>query len=187
MNEFSIDPNANTMSHGSVQWPLPESLIRLLIAGSSDVTPTPVIPTPPSPPPTSDPSLATRTPTLRAPLPGTIGDSEAFFDHPEGELPWNGPDDRVLTRGRDHCEAPPDILEEYGIPALVVVDGNAGFWFTRIVSRQDRWGWTGYYHGKWQIWQDSNVQVVYLNARVVFLVYDGEERIAFEYEAYACV
>ena len=172
-----IDLKANVMGIGGanpIQWPLPEGFVDIVLASASDVAPTPE-PSPtriPVTPPTPEPTV---TPVPR---------SDNFFDHPEGVLQWDGPDERVSSRDEGHCGPPREIREEYGIPALVVMEDrgvyNGAHWFSGIISREDGWRWTGYYHEDWQIWMGSRTIVLYLiNSR--------HPETAFEYQNFGCI
>jgi hypothetical protein len=151
-----------------VQWPLPEGFVELLFTSVSDLTPTPS-PVPPRPTLLPSPTL---TPTIVPPR-------SVFFDHPEGELRWDGPDDRIYTLGRGHCEPPREIREDFGIPALIRLDDEVWFWFWRVLPREEGWGWTGYSHGDWQLWQGDDGWKVYL-------VHAQEPGAAFEYRFFLC-
>lgn len=143
-----------------VQWPIPPEFGELLFRYFSDVTPTP-------PPP-----LPTWTPTPTIVPPGTV-----FFDHPEGELRWDGPDDRLYSLPEGHCGGPD---ADFGTPALIVLEDDIGFWRYQAVRRQADWHWTGYYHDDWQIWQEDD-------ALTIYLVHRDERRIAFEYRSFGCI
>lgn len=155
-------------TEAGVQWPLPDGLVDLLLASAEDVTPTrePPLPAPtlvPTPPPTA----------VLAP-PGAV-----FFDHPEEDvLRWDGPDDRVSSRAYGHCENP-RLREEFGVPGVISVNDEGGFWLSDAVRPQDSWRWTGYHHSNWQLWQGDDPFAVYL-------VHDDEERIAFKYRSFGC-
>ena len=98
------------------------------------------------------------------------------FDHPEGELRWDGPVEQVYTEPSGHCG---QRDADFGVPALLVVEDEQAFWGARPVVREDGWRWTGYYHGDWQIWQGDE-------PRAAYLVHADEERVAFEYGAIFC-
>ncbi len=49
----------------------------------------------------------------------------------------------------------------------------------RVVPLDDGWGWTGYHHDGWQIWQGDE-------PRRVYLIHPDQQTIAFEYESFAC-
>ena len=173
-----IDRNTNVMGilgDNPVQWPLPEGFVELILASASDVEPTPE-PSPTRVPVTPPTPRPTETPVPR---------SDNFFDHPEGQLRWDGPDDRVFSLDEGHCGPPREIREEYGIPALVVIEGDGEFgdahWFVRVTSRElASTNLSDYYHGDWQIWQDDGGDALYLiNSR--------HPETAFEYENYGCI
>ena len=169
--EMLIDLNANAIGTAiaeSVQWPLPEGFVDLILASASDVTPTP------QPQPTRQPPRPP--PPTRTPLPT----SSIFFDHPEDRLRWDGPDGNVYSLARGHCEAPTEIREAFGVPALIIIDDEIGFWFTRITSNVAGWNWTGYHHGEWQIWQGAD-------PRSIYLLHSDDGQIAFEYRNFGCI
>lgn len=167
--DFIVDPTAGLMGfpNFNVQWSMPEGFADLAFGVVSPITPTPAPPTPTPTPAT----YATQAPTV---LPST----EVFFDHPEGELQWDGPDDRVRSRKEAHC-GDYDLIEEFGTPALISVGSEAGYWLTAVVPRGSDWLWTGYYHGDWQIWQGAD-------AFTVYLVDTAEQTAAFEYRSILC-
>lgn len=158
---FWVDLAAGAMGESTVQvqWPIPSEFGELLFRYLSDV-----IPTPPLPPPTA-------TPTATIVPPGTV-----FFVHPEGELRWDGPDDRVYSLPDGHCGG---LDPDFGTPALIVLEDDIGFWRYQPVRREAGWHWTGYYYGDWQLWQGDD-------ALVIYLVHSDEERVAFEYQSYPC-
>lgn len=163
--EFQVDGDSYVMGNPLVelQWPVPPAFVDLLLASLTDwITPTPR----PSPTPT----------------PTVVPARTVFFDYPKGKLRWYGPDDRVSTKGEDHCGAPPDLKRDFGIPAVIEVKGDRGlrgFWAIQIVRREDDWRWTGYYRDDWQLWQGEN-------GRTLYLAHAEEPRIAFEYRAIGC-
>ena len=165
---------------------LPLLVLAALVAacgGSPSPTPTPSVTSTPS-------ATATATPAGFLPIestqfifptarPTALAVTEIFFDHPDGELRWDGPDDRVSSQDVFHCGADPDLKRDYGIPDLIVVDGLRSFFSPRSVSRGTDWAWTGYYTGDWQLWQEQDASVLYL-------VHAQEPRAAFEYLAALC-
>ncbi|MEX0785941.1 MAG: hypothetical protein WD939_04835 [Dehalococcoidia bacterium] len=169
--ELILNEETRAIGSGAWQVGLPAGFVSTLLDSLVDEQPTPVLePRTPVPQPTPEP---TNTPFVRLP-------DAPFFDHPEDELRWDGPADRVHSRGRAHCEAPTDVREAYGVPALVAVDEDVGFWFWRTVKRESDWRWTGYRYGEWQIRQGDD-------PRAIYLVYAGEDRIAFEYREFGCI
>lgn len=165
--ELFVDASAGILQLEGVQWAMPEGFVDLLLESVSSVTPTPG--------PTS-----TVEPPIHEPTATTIPPSDIFFDHPEGELLWEGPDERVMSVGRGHCEAPDEIRDAFGVPAYVTVEDLGAFWFLRVVPREHDWRWTGYYHDDWQIWQGDS-------GRDIYIVHARERRISFQYEAYGCI
>ncbi len=152
----------------NVQWRVSEGFPDLVFASLSDMTPTP------------SPLPATATPYPSAtPTPTFLPDVTVFFEHPEDRLQWDGPDAAVYSLGRGHCEAPQEVRDAYGSPAVIVVGDASGFQFTAVVRREEGWRWTGYEHGDWQIWQGTD-------PRVAYLAHSREPRIAFEYRAFLC-
>jgi len=103
--------------------------------------------------------------------------TDVFFHHPKEDLLWGGPDDGVHSLPTGHCGV--DEFE-VGIPALIVVGDDIGFWGARAVVRQDGWRWTGYYHGNWQIWQGDDPLAAYV-------VSTEEPALAFEYVSFGCI
>ena len=172
--DFIVDQDAAMIAAGavvgtSVLFPMPEGFLELLRASASDITPTPTQVSTPEPTHTPRP---TRTPTIS---PGNV----VFFGHPEGELLWDGPDARVTSRDEGHCGPEREVTETHGIPAIISVADETGFWFRRFVPLDDGWGWTGYHHDGWQIWQGDE-------PRRVYLVQPGRQSAAFEYESFFC-
>ncbi len=131
--------------------------------------------------PTSTPDLSAK-PALQTDIPtGTPILSSAFFlDHPEGELVWDGPDDRTSSITRAHCEPPTEIRMQYGIPARIEIDGERGFWYAARTTPQTTWSSTGYHHDDWQIWRGPSQESIYL-------INPGEPGLAFEYRDYGCI
>lgn len=169
-----VDVDAQAMGFRAVegqevQWPVPEGLVETILNSLSDVTPTPTVAntrvpyTPPSPPPTE------------TPLPR----SETYFDHPERELTWDGPDDQVTSFPRGHCGPPREVQEIYGVPALLRF-GENGHWYRDMIDPGPTWERTGYRHNGWEIWQGENPKTIYL-------LHDDLDDIAFEYENFGCI
>ena len=109
----------------------------------------------------------------------TTAPAGVFFESPEGELGWDGPDERFSSDKTGHCGPPRDVQVAYGIPALINVQGARGYWYGRLVPRESDWHWTGYYHDDWQLWQHDESTIVYV-------VHTDEPRIAFEYRRFIC-
>ena len=167
--DFAVDRERGLMGHKFVglQWSVPPQFFDALISSLSDVTPTPS--------PTNTP-LPTRTPTITV-------EPSTFFDHPEGELLWDGPDDRVSTfrpaKPDGHCyfDDPP-----FGLPrSLKYGDAESRLGLTGPwpVPSEDSWRWTGYYHGEWQIWQGDDPLAAYI-------VNTLDPGFAFEYRRISC-
>ncbi|MCI0889364.1 MAG: hypothetical protein J4O04_01020 [Chloroflexi bacterium] len=166
--DFAIDRGRGLMGHVFIrlQWSVPPEFFDALISSFSNVTPTPS--------PTNTP-LPTPTPTI------TVQPS-TFFDHPEGELLWDGADDRVSTSRPEpdgHCyfDHPP-----FGLPRLIKYgDGVSRLLLSgpRPVPSEDSWRWTGYYRGKWQIWQGDEPLTAYI-------VNTLDPGYAFEYRRMSC-
>lgn len=125
-------------------------------------------PTTPRPPITA---IAT-TPTILPPGALSFGGSG-------DKLVWDGPDDRVYSNAQAHCGSE-QLTKDFGMPAYIGVDRELGFWSIGSVQRMKDWRWTGYSHDGWQIWQGDD-------ATIVYIVREGEPRIAFEYRAYGCI
>ena len=154
---------------GRVQFDVPENFVVELLASLSTSAATP-LPTHTPRPYTPQPS-----PTLLL-----VSDNAPFFDHPEEELVWNGPDDRVYSRTRQHCAAPDVLREEFGIPDLILVEDDNGYWAVAAVPPPQGLRWTGYHHEGWEIWQAENPKTIYL-------LHDDLDNIAFEYENFGCI
>ena len=171
--DLIVDETAATIAAGAVgsrvAFPMPDGFLELARASALDITPTLTPTDTPTPTPTLRP---TSTPTI---TPANV----VFFDHPEGELRWDGPDDRVTSRDRAHCGPDREVTETHGIPALISVADEYGFWFGRFVPLDDGWEWTGYHHDGWQIWQGDE-------PRLVYLVHPEQRGLAFEYESFGC-
>ncbi len=176
-----IDPEAGVIGlrgeHTALQWDMPKGFLDLFTEGFSNATATPRPTRPPPPPTISASEFPTRTPR---PTGTPVPQSDIFFEHPVGELFWDGPDDRVRSIGRAHCEPPREVREAYGVPDLVVTEPRGSFWFGEVTEREEGWRWTGYYHGNWQIWQADDPLVLYL-------IHDDEEEIAFLYKVRPCI
>ena len=99
-----------------------------------------------------------------------------FFSHPEGELRWDGPDGRVRSRLNGHCRI---AGSEFGVPALILVEDGFVFWGALLIPREEGWGWTGYSHDEWYLWQGDD-------ALKVYLVHAREPGVAFEYQFFLC-
>lgn len=152
-----------------VQWPVPDGLVETILDSLSDVTPTPTetnTPAPYTPPPPA--------PTI-TPWPK----SEIYFDHPEAELVWDGPDDQVTSLPNGHCGPPREVQETYGVPAFFWF-GEDGHWYNGMIDPVPTWERTGYHHDGWEIWQGENPKTIYL-------LHDGLDDIAFEYENFGCI
>ncbi len=169
--QFLVDVDADRIGladGGKVQAPIPVAFVRTVLDFLSDVTATP------SPRPTRDPYTPGPTST-----PVIVPDGAPFFGHPEEELVWDGPDDRVRSRDRAHCEHP-DLHEAYGIPGLIAVNEEGGYWPIGAGPLADGLRWTGYHHDGWEIWQGEDPKTVYL-------LHDDLDDIAFEYENFGCI
>ena len=107
---------------------------------------------------------------------------EIDFDHPDGEVTWEGPDERVRSIGEYHCGALPDLKEAFDLPDVITVRYGevAGSFFSPSVVRFDaKWLWTGYNHDDWQLWRDDDPSVLYV-------VHTSRPDVAFEYHALGC-
>ena len=150
--------------------------------GEPSATPTPEPTETPAATATPEPAgfLPRPTPELRPTVPPvpTIPTvtpmTEVSFHQPRDEdLLWGGPDDGVHSRAEGHC-GNHELVAEFGVPGLIIVEGNSLFYLAWAVERQETWRWTGHFYGDWQIWQDDDPATAYL-------VQTGEERIAFRY------
>ena len=130
-------------------------------AGTPDLFTTPVLPT----------AILTKTP---------VPQIASHFDHPEGELIWDGSDDRVSSIARAHCEPSSEVRQRYGIPARIEIAGERGFWYATQTAPQTTWSSTGYHHDGWQIWRSPSQESIYL-------INPGEPGLAFEYRDYGCI
>ena len=167
---FIIDRESERIGlpQSRTQAPLPAGFVEQLLLSFSNVAAT-AEPRPTRIPYTPGP---TSTPVI-------VSDKAPFFDHPEEELVWDGPDDRVRSRERAHCEHP-DLHEAYGIPGVLVVDEEGAFWPISAGPSTDGLRWTGYHHEGWEIWQGDDPKRVYL-------LHDDLDDIAFEYENFGCI
>lgn len=178
MPSLLIDLNAQAMGYREVeghevQWPVPTGFVEEIMASYSDSTPTP--PPADTPDPFATPIIPTARPT-ETPIPPAA----FYFDHPEGELIWDGLDDRASSIPRAHCEPPAEIRERYGIPARIEIDGERGFWYATRTAPQTTWNVTGYHHEGWQIWRGPSQESIYL-------INPDEPGLAFEYRDYGCI
>ncbi len=168
---FIIDRESERIGlpQARTQAPLPAGFVEQLLLSFSDVDataePRPTL-APYTPGPTSTPIF--------------VPDDAPFFDHPEDELRWAGPDDRVYSRTRQHCAAPDVLREEFGIPDLIAVEDGNGYWAIGAVPPPSGLHWTGYFHDGWEIWQGEDPKTIYL-------LHDELDDIAFEYENFGCI
>lgn len=150
--------------------PLPAGFAEAVLNAALPVTPT----FEPFPTATPQAPRPTRTPVV-------IPENAPFFNHPEDEeLRWDGPDDRVYSRARAHCQADREVMEGYGIPGFIGVEDEAGFWATGPVMPPPGLRWTGYQHDGWEIWQGADPLVIYL-------VHPDLPAIAFAYRSFSCI
>ena len=156
-----------------VQWPVPDGFVDEIMASYSDSTPTPL------PADTPDPFATPYTPPTPPPTETPLPRSELYFDHPERELTWDGPDDAVVSIPRGHCGPDQDVREVYGVPAFIRV-GERGFWYSSTSGFEATWHWTGYEYGDWQIWRGPSQESIYL-------VNTRKPGLAFEYRDYGCI
>ena len=170
-----IDVSANVMRipfRGELIAPLPEAFIAEIRSSFSDATPTQT-PRPTLVPYTPRPPDPTRTPLV-------VPDDAPFFDHPDDRLSWDGPSDKVYSIGRAHCEAPEEIREGYGIPALIAIEDGDGYWAIAALPPPPALRWTGYQYDDWEIWQGDEPRTIYLlNTRL--------DNIVFEYLNFGCI
>lgn len=160
---FSVDLSRGLMGEGQVQvqWPLPAEFGELLSRYLSDTEPTP-------PPPTATPR----------PTPTIVPSGAVFFDHPEGDLAWDGPDDRVRSMIGAHC-GNDEVTLAFGVPGYIGVGREAGFWLNGAIRAREGWHWTGYEHRDWRLMQGDDPLIIYL-------VNTREPRIAFVYQSFPC-
>jgi hypothetical protein len=160
---FSVDLSRGLMgeSQVQVQWPLPAEFGELLARYLSDTGPTP-------PPPAATPR----------PTPTIVPPGAVFFDHPQGDLLWDGSDDRVRSMVEAHC-GNYEVTQAFGVPGYIGVGREAGFWLNGPVRARGGWHWTGYEHGDWRIMQGDDPFIIYL-------VNTRESRIAFVYQSFPC-
>ncbi len=170
-----IDLSANAMRipfRGDLIAPIPDGFIAEIRASFSDATPT----SPPWPtlvPYTPGPPDPTRTPVV-------VPDGAPFFDHPADRLSWDGPDDKVYSRTRQHCAAPEVLTDEFGIPDLIAVEDGNGYWAIGAIPPPPALRWTGYHHEGWEIWQGENPKTIYV-------LHDDLNDIVFEYLNFGCI
>lgn len=132
---------------------------------------------------TPPPRYETWVPMQTAGLQSYVGAVD--FDHPDGEVDWDGPDDAVVevrTQGDDHCGAPEELRRDFGIPSVIETwdeDGVDAYWFVRAMNAESELRWTGYHHGDWQLWQGDDAQALYL-------IHADEPSLAFEYRSLGC-
>ena len=176
----------------SWRYALPFVVLVVLLAacggdGAPSGTPTPTLLPTTTPPPTRTPMPAAvgflPIPTgqrivdpIFSITPQVTPARNIFFSHPEGELRWDGPDDRVRSLLNAHCRI---AGSEFGVPALILVEDGLGFWGALLIPREEGWGWTGYSHGEWYLWQGDD-------ALKVYLVHAQEPGVAFEYRFFLC-
>ena len=166
--DFILSPATGIMASRTVslQWPMPEGFADEILASARDVTPTP----------RPEESV---TPAERQ-------NDGVYFDHPEGELLWDGPHARLsaLFRENAHCGPGSSIVYLFGIPYFFStgddLDSDLFFNYGGTAELSDDWRWTGYYHDDWQLWQGDDPWTVYL-------VHPDEDRFAFVYQTYICV
>lgn len=167
---FIIDRESERIGlpQARTQAPLPAGFVEQLLLSFSDVAAT-VEPRPTLMPYTPGPTSTSI----------FVPDNAPFFDHPESELIWDGPDDRVRSRERAHCEHP-DLHEAYGIPGFIAVEEGNGYWPISAGPPADGLRWTGYHHEGWEIWQGDDPKTIYL-------LHNDLDDIAFEYENFGCI
>ncbi len=154
---------------GRIQFDVPENFVEEILASLSSSAATP-LPTHTPRPYTPE---STRTPLL-------VPEGAPFFDHPGDELRWDGPDDQVRSNSKQHCTAPEELREEFGIPDLILVDDERWYWAIAAVPPPSGLHWTGYHHDGWEIWQGEDPKTVYL-------LHDDLDDVAFEYENFGCI
>ena len=163
---FILDPATGIIAHRfmSLQWQVPEGFADGILALAREVTHPP------------------RPEEMSAERPN----DGVYFDHPEGALIWDGPDDRLssLFRENAHCGPGISIVHLFGIPHFFStgddLDKDPFFGYVGAAERSDDWRWTGYYHDAWQLWQGDDPWTVYL-------VHPDEDRFAFVYQTYSCI
>ena len=163
--EFMIDSGPGLMGQSSIgiQWELPAGFLDALYGSLSDVTPTP--------PPRTPYYTPTITPTVLPP-------NAVRFGQPAGRLDWDGPDDRVWSSDFSHCSNY-ELVDDFGLPGVISVEPDLGFWARRALPVSERWYYTGYHHVDWQLWQGDDPGLLYV-------VHTTAPRVAFEYYASIC-
>ena len=164
---FVLSPATGFIAHGYslLQSPLPEGFVDGILASARDITPTP-------------------RPEETVP-PAERPNDGVYLDHPDGELIWDGPDDRLssLPGDRAHCRPGTSLFYLFGIPSYFSTGDNFEsdplFHYEGAAEPSDDWRWTGYYHDAWQLWQGDDPWTVYL-------VHPDEDRFAFVYRSYTC-
>ena len=166
--DFILNPATGIIAYRNVslQWPMPEGFADESLAAARDVTPTPR--------------------SEEAVPPAERPNDGIYFDHPEGELIWDGPDDRLssLPGENAHCGPSSSLVYLFGIPSFFSTgddfESDLFFNYGGAAKRSDDWRWTGYYHDAWQLWQGDDPWTVYL-------VHANEDRFAFAYQTYYCI
>ena len=166
--EFLLNPATGIIAYRNVslQWPMPEGFADEILASARDVTPTP----------RPEETVA----------PAERPNDGVYLDHPEGELIWDGPDDRLSSRSGEnaHCGPGSSIFYLFGVPSFFStgddLDRDPFFGYRGAAELSDDWLWTGYYHDAWQLWQGDDPWTVYL-------VHADEDRFAFVYQTYLCI
>ncbi len=98
---------------------------------------------------------------------------------PDGQVQWDGPDDRVTSTGLFHCGADPALKDALHLPDLITVKYSSGFFAPTLVTPPPNFVWTGYSHGDWQLWRTNDASVIYL-------VDSKRPDVAFEYHNLGC-
>ncbi len=164
--EFMIDAGPGLIGQSTIglQWEIPPGFLDGLFTALSDITPTPLPRTP----------YLTPTPTATVLPPRAV-----YFGQPAGRLAWDGPDSRVWSSDFDHCSNG-QIITDFGVPGSIAVEPDLGFWAIGIMQPPPAdLHWTGYSHGDWQLWQETDPGLLYL-------VYMREPRVAFTYRSMPC-
>lgn len=101
------------------------------------------------------------------------------FSHPDGQVQWDGPDDRVTSTGLFHCGADPALKDAFHLPDLLAVKDSGSFFAPTLVAPPPNFVWTGYSQGDWQLWRTDRASAVYL-------VDSRHPDVAFEYHSLGC-
>jgi hypothetical protein len=104
------------------------------------------------------------------------------FNALQGDVTWDGPDDRVQSIAQFHCGAASELKQRFKLPDELLVhydNGTFAYFNPTVVLSEPSWVWTGYYKSDWQVWRGND-------ARVLYLVKKSKPDVAFAYFASGC-